>query len=371
MFEDLRYRTISYHDTWIAIDPIRGCPYRCSYCVLRYGSGINTQPKRMIDPKECVEKLLHYPLFVRGRTPLSIGCETDILHNRNVDYLVDLLSEFKEADIDNPIVLATKSPLSESVLQRIKRIAGLRVVFFLSYSGLGQRFEPGIDEKQLRTNFWLAKSNGFPVVHYWRPLIPSVNTGLTMIRKMLSFVSRIADAAVFVGLKLHPRLNRITASEVRIRIPKHLIGEFGEWIETKTIEHIYLEGRSICPTFPIYRHSSCALSFVLGIENQTATVFRKDICDPSQCPPSQRKICENARRIPSEDEIVKVLSVLERDIGFERHSDLVFIDGEVTQEEFAFLLHNLNCPLRVGRIRMQNLFRGSIYEGQPQSDSRH
>lgn len=367
MFLDRRYRIISYHDTWISIDPVRGCPDKCVYCVLRHAGTTGVRPEQMISPRECVKKLLEYPFFVRSRTPLAIGNETDMLHTSNVDYLVDLLTELSAAMVDNPIVLITKAPLSDTILQRIRTIVGLRVVFFLSYSGLGRRFEPNFTDNQLRANFSLAKAHGFAVVHYWRPLLPE-NTSLSAIRKMLSFASSIADATVFIGLKLHPELTHIIAEHDDVSVPEQLRDQVGEWLDARTIELIYHEASQICPDYPLYRHASCALAKVLSWPNHTATVYLKDICPPSQCPEVQRRICETARRMPNETETSQILSVLGRKIKFELHPDSVFIKDEVSQEEFAFLLHNLNCPLKVKAVKMQNLYHGGIYNGQRKVD---
>jgi hypothetical protein len=306
---------------------------------------------------------LEYPFFVRGRTPLAIGNETDMFHTLNIDYLVDLLTELSANRVDNPIVLITKAPLSDNILSRIRTIIGLRLVFFLSYSGLGRQFEPNFTDEQLQANFSLAKAHGFAVVHYWRPLLPE-NTGVVAIRQLLSFASSIADATVFTGLKLHPELTRIITEDGSFSVPEQLKDQVGEWLSTRTIERIYLEASQICPNYPLYRHASCALANVLRRPNDTATVYRADICPPSQCQATQRRICEAARRIPNETKITQTLSVLGRNINFERHNDRVIVKGEVSQEEFAFLLHNLNCPIEVKAVKMQNLYHGNIYEGQ-------
>lgn len=321
------------------------------------------RPKRVVSPKDCVQKLLDYPLFVRGRTALAIGNETDIFHPANVDYMIELLSEMAEAGIDNPIVLITKSPLSEKIMQRVKGIPTLLIVLFLSYSGLGKRFEPNFTDSQLRRNFLVAKDSGFIAVHYWRPLLPD-NTTPAEVQRMLSFVSSAADATVFTGLKLHPELTDAITQDGVLTVPTRVRGERGEWLDAKTVDLIYREAARICPNYPLYRHTSCALACVLRKPNHTATVYRKDICLPSHCPAHQRIICEAARHIPTEAEIIEALSVLGLKIGFERQPDRVILNGEVTQEEFAFLLHRLSCPLQVEAVRMQNLYEGSIYEAQ-------
>jgi len=68
--------------------------------------------------------------------------------------------------------------------------------------------------------------------------------------------------------------------------------------------------------------------------------------------------------MPGQDETSAVIRKLGRDIGFSRHSNEVILKGEVSQEEFSFLLHNLNCPLKASVVRMQNLYNGDILKGQ-------
>ena len=356
-------RIISYHDTWISVDPIRGCPYGCAYCILRDSGDTGVRPTRTTSPDACVEQLLEYPLFVRGFTPLAIGNNTDIFHPLNVEYLLELLAKMASVPLDNPITLATKAPLTVSVLERMRAIPGLRIVLFLSYSGLGTRFEPNFTDEQLRANFAVAKSLGFPVVHYWRPLLPE-NTSPEAIRRMLAFAKYAADATVFIGLKLHPQLTQVITRDSCIDVPVHLREQRGEWLDPQTVELIYHEASSICPDHPLYRHASCALAAVLGQPNHTATMYRADICPPSQCSPEQRGICDRSRRIPVDSEIRKTLSLLGREIRFECLPDRIAIRAEVTQDEFVFLLHNLKCPLEVTGLRMLRLYHGSIFEGQ-------
>src|SRR5205823_6091167 len=102
-------------------------------------------------------------------------------------------TEMSRAGVSNPVILITKAPLSDVTLMRVRAVSGLRIVLFLSYSGLGRRFEPNFTDEQLRDNFRVARRHSFPVVHYWRPLLPE-NTTLPAIQRMLSFVSSAADA---------------------------------------------------------------------------------------------------------------------------------------------------------------------------------
>ena len=119
------------------------------------------------------------------------------------------------------------------------------------------------------------------------------------IRTMLSFVSEIADASVFIGLKLHPQLTREITKNGTIPLPKKKMTQTGEWIEPQIVRKIYNEASRICPDYPLYQHTSCALSYILRRSNHTGTVYRKDICLPSHCPISQRQICESSHQIPN------------------------------------------------------------------------
>ena len=259
MLLDLQKRLFAYYDTWMSVDPIQGCPYSCAYCVLRYSGTTGTVPVQLLPPKECVNRLLVEKFYVPGFTPLAVGNETDMLHSKNVDYLVSLLSEMQCAKITNPIILITKAPLSDKVMRRIRSVDQLKVVFFLSYSGLGPRFEPGFSDEQLRRNFVLVRSHGFPLIHYWRPLLPE-NTTDEAIREMLLFASANADASVFIGLKLHPELSRVITADGIVTLPERLQHEKGEWLQPEMVSKIYREARKVCPDFPLYRHASCALS---------------------------------------------------------------------------------------------------------------
>jgi DNA repair photolyase len=362
MFLDRRHRLVSYHDTWVSIDPVQGCPYQCAYCVLRHANATGISPKLIAPVTECVHELLTHPLFSKDLTPIAIGNETDMMHPKNVDCLVTLLEELHRVKIANSIILITKAPLADPILRRIRAISLRQIVFFLSYSGLGKTYEPNFSDEQLRENFKIATSHSFPVVHYWRPLLPE-NTTTEAIEKMLAFVSTTASATVFVGMKLHPELTKIVM-EGGIKVPEERQHDYGEWLAAETIAKIYSIAKRLCPEYPLYRHASCALAFVRKLPNHTATVFRPDICLPSHCSSEQRRICERCRQSPSEQTIARAIERLRRPIHCEIRSDRVEIHDEVSQEEFSYLLQAINYPLQVSAVRMQNLYRGNILEGQ-------
>lgn len=368
MYLDRVPRLISYHDTWMSIDPIHGCPYQCAYCVLRYGDKTGVRPQVIASPEETLKQLTQHPFFRPGITPLAIGNETDILHPLNKDYLIDLLGIFQAGGITNPISLITKTPLQNETLENIRKLDRLRIVFYLSYSGLGNHHEPGFRDENFRENFIRVKQWGFPIVHYWRPLLPENTTSDAIIR-MLEFVSTVADASVVIGLKLHPELSKIINGSGGIRIPQDYLDKYGEWLEASAIDEIFATANRICPDYPIYRHGSCALARVLSKPNHTATIYQKDICLPSHCPMTQRNVCTSHRTVPNKDQVTLLLQSIGRNPPFQYSEDCIAIDDTFTQEEFIYLLHVLNYPVKVQQIEYQNIYRGSIFSSQPETNN--
>jgi hypothetical protein len=286
-----------------------------------------------------------------------------MLHTSNKDYLVDLLTALKNAGLDNTIALITKAHIDRRILSAIRAIEGLRIVFCLSYSGLGRRLEPNFTDESLRANFEIVRRFGFPILHFWRPLLQE-NTSVGAIERMLSFVSKMADASVFVGFKLHPELTRIVVQDGSVPVPADLQEVVGEWLTPDTISRIYTVAQRICPHYAIYRHTSCALAKIMACPNHTGTVYRADICPPSQCPADQRRVCENARGIPSARQVSESLASLGRVVGFLRDEDGITIADPITQEEYSYLVQSLSFPLKARSVQMQNLYYGSIHEGQ-------
>lgn len=362
MFLDQKYRAASYHDSWMSLDPVLGCPYDCTYCVLSNWGLNKCRPVIKKTPGECVAALLEHRFFTPGNTKIAIGNETDMFHPLNTGYLLEILRQLSAGNISNPIILITKAPLHEGILEKISSIPGLNVILFLSYSGLGSEYEPSFTPGQFRRNFILARSYRFPVVHFWRPLLP-VNSSVEAVDNMLEFVSGYAMATVFIGLKIHPGLAKITGNKKKFPLPPGVLDSPGEWMAPGTVETVYSRGKCTVPQYPVFRHTSCALSYILKQPDYTATVYRKDICPGSQCPESQRRMCEQAKNIPTDDQVTEILARLDRKIDYSVKKNCVKLHGSVCQEEFSFILHHLNFPIKPQSVKMVNIYKGSIYDG--------
>jgi hypothetical protein len=117
-------------------------------------------------------------------------------------YLAGLLEALVAASVPNTIVLITKCRIPDGTIETIKaaRAAGLRVLVYLSYSGLDSAIEVGIRHEQLVANFPALTAAGIPVVHYWRPAFPASATKETMTR-VVDLAAGIREAHEELGLR--------------------------------------------------------------------------------------------------------------------------------------------------------------------------
>src|SRR5207244_3033300 len=96
--------------------------------------------------------------------------------------------------------------------------------------------------------------------------------------------------------------------------------------------------------------------------NHTGTAYRNDICLSSQCAADQRRTCEAAKRIPTEQEVGLALKRIGRPLRFVRTDAGVSILDKLTQEEYSYIVHSLGCPVSAASVELQNLYYGSIHE---------
>jgi len=323
-------------------------------------TGIRT-PEQLYTVDQIIKMLLNNRYFIANSTTLCFGNRTDSFLPSNITYTVNFIKALEQLKLNNPLIIVTKKIIPEDVLQYIQNLEHVKVVFFISYSGLPSHIEKGIKAQDSLNNFVNLKKHNIPAVHFWRPIL-EINSGSGQIRDVLAFTSKYAIASVYIGLKLSKELNRIYKErDEYFHLPSNLddYGEyFPEYAEIRILDIVQSE----FPVYPLYKHSSCAISLALGIPDYNATVYKDSICRESQCPSWKRAICENSKIIP---EVSNVESLLRR-IGSHCRATVtpnhVEIFGELAQEEYVFLLHHLNYPIIAREIKYNLVLRGSIFK---------
>lgn len=351
----VRAPIVDQHATWVAVNPIQGCPKACSYCFLTERGQTGVRPEHLASPVETVGLLTTSPYYALDR-PVALYTWTDVMALPNSrGHLTELLALLAERQIPNPVVLITKCLIPDDALDAVAtaRQAGLRVIVYVSYSGLGREVERGIRHGELKTNFPRLTQAGVPVVHYWRPAFPESATTRTM-RGVLDWVAAYARCTVVAGLKVESAaLSRLAA----------LWPELGTTPGVTAAEGVYPRPfwefthatRQYHPAYPVFHTNSCALAYVLSQPDRFG-VFGGRVCRVrNHCPQAQRHRCAVAalQRVALTDAAVR--AALHRwghpgvkfTLNHARRE--VVIHAAVTTSTAAALTQDLDARIRVTR----------------------
>lgn len=283
------------HATWIASNPVVGCPKNCAYCFLKL-EGLNcTTPKVLAPPQEAIEDLLK-SAFYQPDIPIATGTRTDYFATtENVKYLKEYAQQYSKRGLTNPLVMITKCHVPDEVINLLTQLGkeGTTFIFFLSYSGLGPEIEVGIDHKALRNNFKRLHKAKLKVIHYWRPFVPQNSTKEVM-SEVIEHTTKYSGASVIAGLRLTPEMREqfwfwkeardsdIDLKQVEGIWPEHVKAYLEEYYASKY------------PNHPICYASSCAIANVLSIPDFNG-FYESKVCKHNSCPKTQRGICGKFR----------------------------------------------------------------------------
>lgn len=346
---------VDQHATWIAVNPVQGCPKVCSYCFLNERGQTAVRPEQLASPAETVDLLIVSGYYAPDR-PVALYTWTDVMAlPQSRVHLVELLAVLADRKVPNPVVLITKCFIPDDVLDAVMAAhrAGLRTIVYVSYSGLGRDIERGIRHEELRSNFPRLAQAGVPLVHYWRPAFPESATARTM-EAVLDWAAAYAWCTMAAGLKVEPAaLSRLAAlwpglattpgvTEAECVYPK----AFWEFIHTTRLRH---------PGYPLFHTNSCALAYVLGQADRFG-VFGGDVCKSrNYCPSTQRRRCEAGVRSRPVLTDRAVRAALGRrghaDVSFtiDRSRGEVVIDAVLATSAAAAVTYDLGVRVRVIR----------------------
>jgi len=303
-----RVRTgiVDQHATWIAVNPVQGCPKSCRYCFLHERGQAGVAPEVLADPARTVELLLTSPYYAPAR-PVALYTWTDVMAlPASREHLRSVLAELAARDVRNPIVLITKCHTPDDVITDLveTRQRGVPLVAYLSLSGLDNTIERGVRHAPLLDNFPRLAAAGIPIVHYWRPGTPASATTAVM-ERVLDHAATYAAATMAAGLKVEPAaLPRLAEMWPELATTDSVTSAegvypraFWEFVHRTWQRH---------PGYPLFHTNSCALAYVLG-RPDTFGVFGSTTCGlRNHCPLPQRGRCSSAdagRARPDETQV--------------------------------------------------------------------
>lgn len=286
-------KIIVMHDTWLAIDAINGCTNGCKYCVLREDDSNMCKPKVKVEPEEAIQLLLLSKYYDK-EIPICLLPGTDaFLNQENINYTKRLLELLMIKKVKNPIVLVTKCLIPDDFIDFIEHLRekGMEIIVYLSYSGLGKKYEPRINHEAIKENFVRLTMRGIKVIHYYRPFLPD-NSASEDITNVLDFVSKYTNISVITGLKLKPTfIDKMDFCKVTKAHREECLNASGIWPK-RAYDYFYKDYKH---RQNVFQTNYCALAQLLGrpCSQFYGTLECKEF---NHCSLEQRKLCASFKR---------------------------------------------------------------------------
>ncbi|MGA3020559.1 MAG: radical SAM protein [Candidatus Micrarchaeales archaeon] len=337
------FEIIKQLKSWLAINPIIGCPSECAYC---YRQDDNIfwvkEPVQIRTVEETLNNLLNHRFFLPNSTPIAIcNMTTDPFFEKPKKFIYELLSKLDDSGYTNSVGLITKQLITKDDIAFLESLSNININVFVTYSEMPKNIEPIGNERRKQSLKNLSDSK-IKTILYWRPIIEGQNTDEKRIKEVLDFGEKCADAFVISGLKISPN---ISASLEKQGV--HLVGEFKSDHKkisdgsTSNILNFYKEEDI---STPLFRRTSCAVSYLKNISDYNAHWSNPQKNCLDTCPASQKQSCSLAAK-PKKEMIEFLLEKMDNRSEFEINENYVGIKGRLTAEELTYLRHNLLFPV--------------------------
>ena len=281
---------VEHTTSWLTINPVKGCSVGCTYCFrVRWGASDQPLPAGNVDT--LIEELIAHPEFVAHETPVSVNVSsTDSMLPSVRQTTFRALELFEQRGLRNPFGLTTKLHIGARYVARLARLRHVRPIVFISLAFLPWEVEP-VPIRHRISNMARLSELGIPVVLYFRPVVEGWNDSDAILMRALRLGEEHCEAICVGGLRMSAEISaNLVASGAHPPYPtsrsfhdKPLPSTLRQRLDT-------LHGQ-LNLTVPVYDHTSCAVSLILGIAN-----YNRLYTDParncaSSCPGSQRVLC--------------------------------------------------------------------------------
>lgn len=277
--------------TWLAANLFKGCPLGCSYC-FRYRWHPDREPVELATVERAVAELLDHGQFRAHTTPLTVNISsTDAMHPRVRASTLGVMRRLDQLRLRNPFGVTTKLPIPDSALNEWSSFAFLRPVVLVSYAAMPVDVEPVPRAPRVAT-LKRSRAHGLPTIVLFKPIVKGWNTEPEQLREVFE-VARNADAIVYGGLRLDADIAAAIQRAGR-SVPFDPANGWGTRVLAQETEETLLAAHAAtCPEVPLYRHTSCAVSYVMARPNYNF-LFRApaENCVAS-CPLEQMARCQS------------------------------------------------------------------------------
>lgn len=282
---------VEHLTSWLTINPYKGCSLGCAYCFRANWHQADT-PELIITVEEAVQHLIKHPKFVPHMTPVSINnSSTDPLLPKVRQSTFKAIEILDKAGFCNPFIIISKLKFSQAEVELLRALRNIKPFFFASLSLIPKHIEPAPVGLRLR-NLQQLKDAGVPSIMYFRPIVKGWNDSPGIIEKALQVGQKYCKAICIGSLRMAP-----TIREEIAKVGEYL-DDFPDDFHAKKMED-EIEERVLGIykkhdlTVPLFKHSSCAVSYLMNWKNYNE-LFRnpKKNCLET-CPSKQQDLCNS------------------------------------------------------------------------------
>jgi hypothetical protein len=218
-----------------------------------------------------------------------------------------VLESLDRRGLRNHVLVITRYRLQPGDCERLAGIAHLKLTLLFTYSGIDDhRIEPYPSRMSAQSLAMAAavSPRRYRTILYWRPLVPGLNDSPRQLARAAE-LSRVGDATVFTGLFFR---EAIAAYYRASGLPMPYAETARRKIVPETLEQRVLDAFAGLGGGPLFRKTSCAVSFAHGLPDYNGHVGIRELCDI--CPAAQLRRCESARRVPAATQIEALAATL-------------------------------------------------------------
>lgn len=346
-------QVLEYRKSGLSVNWIVGCPLDCGYCVRHlFGNFAMKLPRALMREDEAVELLTSHRYFQPHITPVQLlNRATDPMLPVVKPHTFEMLRLLDERELTNHVLVISRWRVGPDDCAVLNSFRNIKVTLLVTHSGIADpRIEPvdsDIAARSLRTAF--EHSERYRVILYWRPIVPGLNDTDQHLERAMT-LSHHAHATVYTGL--------FYRDEIRTYYRENGLPEpYGDTARRKifpeTLEQrILAVSRSHRSGSPLFRKTSCAVTYAHGMADYNGHYGIRELCDI--CPTAQIRRCTTAWRRPDSQQVAAMAERL--------GGTLVTITGRAVvvagldeqrrylmQHSLGYQVHDVDKPHQVGR----------------------
>jgi len=288
---------IEYRKSGLSLNHVIGCPLDCAYCVRHLFHNYEMkQPHRVVDDETAVNMLVSHKYFQPHITPLQVfNRATDPFLSTVKSHLFRVVELLDQRALTNHLLIITRSRVTTEDCERLNTVRNLKVTLLVTYSGIDdKRIEP-IDSRIAAETLARAHNMAekYRVILYWRPLVSGLNDSPAHIERAFRLADH-AHATVFTGLFFR---EEIQSYYRKMGLPEPVDLPARRKILVRSLEdRVLTTWREMGCTLPLFRKTSCAVSFAHRLADYNGHYGIRELCDI--CPVEQVRRCADAFRKP-------------------------------------------------------------------------